>query len=80
MKKYLRLGDPIVTPTEDRFVGPLQSTIEWVDGLEDATPLERESAEAAQEQLAGEQKLETKLIEIQDTQRLESRWVVYRKL
>jgi hypothetical protein len=80
MRKYLRLGEPIVAPTEHRFVGELRSAIEWVATLQEATLFERESAEATQQQLAEQQKIETKLIELQDTQRLESRWTISREL
>lgn len=75
-KKYLRFGNPTVSATEHRFVGELHYAFEWVDRLEDATAEDREAAEATQQRLADELNLETALVEIQDTQRLESKWVI----
>ena len=76
MKKYLRFGKPIVKSTEHNHVGELRYAFEWVDKLEDGTAEHREACEATQRRLADELNLETELVEIQDTRRLESKWVI----
>jgi hypothetical protein len=76
VKKYLRFGNPTVSPTEHRFVGELRNALEWVDKVEDGTPDYREAAEVTQQQLVDQFNLETTLVEIQDTHQLESKWVI----
>ncbi|MGD0957222.1 MAG: hypothetical protein ABR953_10400 [Candidatus Acidiferrales bacterium] len=75
-KKYLRFGKPTASATEHKFVGEHYYAFEWVDRLEDATAEDREAAEATQQRLVYGLNLETTLVEIQDTQRLESKWVI----
>jgi len=74
MKKYLRFGNPTVSPTEHEFVGELHDADEWVDKLEDGTADCREGAAVTQQRLIDQFNLETTLVEIQDAHLLESKW------